>query len=82
MLRKGDQGADRPDPQPGYSSELNTEKDEINREELLSQDEKAQKFFAEIQKLKRDLDSLKRKEVLNVDFDAASGAGRPASWTI
>ena len=73
MLQKGDQGADRQDPQSGKVTELNTEKTKTppaaDDQSLLLQDEKAQRFYNEIQKLKQDLHFLKKKEVLPLDVE-------------
>ena len=66
MLRKGDQGEDQQSPEIINENEPNNG---INRESLLSQDEKAKKFFDEIQRLKDDLNSLKQTEVLDVDVE-------------
>jgi len=66
MLRKGDQGSDQQSSDPGKTIELN--KEEIQRNELLTVDEKAQHFFEEIQQLKKDLNSLKQTEVIDTSF--------------
>ena len=60
MLRKGDQGSDQQSSDPGVVKELNNEND---RETLLSQDDKAKHFFDEIQKLKDDLQIIRRSGV-------------------
>ena len=66
MLRKGDQGSDQQSSEPGKTIELNNETTE--KTALLPEDEKAQRFFDEIQQLKKELKSLKETEVIDTSF--------------
>ncbi len=67
MLRKGDQGPDQQDPGAGLTKEETKEKNAP-----WSEDEKAQQFFDNIQKLKSDLNALKKKDILDVDPEVLS----------
>ena len=79
MLRKGDPGADRPDASAGKITKQNTElnndqiKDQI-KEILLSEDEKARKFYDDMQKLRQNLHSLRGRNSLHVNAEAKEAA--------